>query len=38
MAKLPVTHMTLYKHGVGYLERRAELSGEAVELLSLIHI
>ena len=32
MAKLPVTHMTLYKHGVGYLERRAELGGEVVEL------
>ncbi len=29
---LPITHMTLYKHGVGFFERRAELSGEEVEL------
>lgn len=32
MATLPITHMTLYKHGVGFFERRAELSGEEVEL------
>jgi hypothetical protein len=32
MTNLPITHMTLYKHGVGFFERRAELSGEEVEL------
>jgi len=32
MAHLPITHMTLYKHGVGFFERRARLSGEEVEL------
>ena len=32
MTNLPITHMTLYKHGVGFFERRAELSGEQVEL------
>lgn len=32
MPHLPITHMTLYKHGVGFFERRAQLSGEAVEL------
>ena len=32
MANLPVRHMTLYKHGVGFFERRARLSGEEVEL------
>ena len=32
MMNLPITHMTLYKHGVGFFERRAELSGEEVEL------
>ncbi len=32
MKDLPITHMTLYKHGVGFFERRAELSGEEVEL------
>ena len=30
MTFLPITHMTLYKHGVGFFERRAKLSGEAV--------
>ncbi len=29
---LPITHMTLYKHGVGFFVRRAELSGEEVKL------
>ena len=29
---LPITHMTLYKHGVGFFQRRAQLSGEEVEL------
>jgi hypothetical protein len=32
MANLPITHMTLYKHGVGFFERRAKLSGEEVAL------
>jgi len=32
MVSLPITHMTLYKHGVGFFERRARLSGEEVEL------
>jgi len=32
MTHLPITHMTLYKHGVGFFERRAPVSGEEVEL------
>lgn len=32
MTTIPITHMTLYKHGVGYFERRARLSGEEVSL------
>ncbi len=32
MTNLPITHLTLYKHGVGFFERRAGLSGEEVEL------
>jgi hypothetical protein len=32
MTKMPITRMTLYKHGVGFFERRAEVSGEEVEL------
>jgi hypothetical protein len=32
MTDLPVTHLTLYKHGVGFFERRAKLAGEEVEL------
>lgn len=32
MTTLPITHMTLYKHGVGFFERRARLSGEQVSL------
>lgn len=32
MTTIPITHMTLYKHGVGYFERRARLSGEQVSL------
>lgn len=31
--QLPIRHMTLYKHGVGFFERRAQVSGERVELL-----
>jgi hypothetical protein len=32
MINVPITRMTLYKHGVGFFERRAELSGKEVEL------
>ncbi len=32
MSHLPITRMTLYKHGVGFFERRAHLSGEQIEL------
>ncbi len=32
MTTIPITHVTLYKHGVGYFERRARLSGEQVSL------
>jgi hypothetical protein len=32
MTMIPITHMTLYKHGVGYFERRARLSGEELSL------
>jgi hypothetical protein len=32
MTTLPITHVTLYKHGVGFFERRGEVSGEQVEL------
>ena len=32
MESLPITHITLYKHGVGFFERRAPLHGEEVEL------
>ncbi len=32
MTNIPITHMTLYKHGVGFFERRARLEGEKVEL------
>ncbi len=32
MTHLPITHMTLYKHGVGFFERRARFSGEEVAL------
>ena len=32
MAILPITHMTLYKHGVGFFERRARVEGEEVGL------
>jgi hypothetical protein len=32
MTNLPISHMTLYKHGVGFFERRAMFSGEKVEL------
>lgn len=29
---LPVVHMTLYKHGVGYFQRRGPVEGEAIKL------
>jgi hypothetical protein len=32
VTNLAITHLTLYKHGVGFFERRAQLTGEAVEL------
>ncbi len=32
MSNLPITHITLYKHGVGFFERRAQVSGEEVIL------
>ncbi len=30
--QLPITHITLYKHGVGFFERRGQVQGEAIEL------
>ena len=32
MSNLPIVHMTLYKHGVGYFQRRGPVSGEAIKL------
>ncbi len=32
MSTLPITRMTLYKHGVGFFERRASLTGEEASL------
>ena len=32
MSHLPIVHMTLYKHGVGYFRRRGPVEGEAVKL------
>ncbi len=32
MTTFPITRMTLYKHGVGFFERRARLTGEAISL------
>ncbi|MBN1262116.1 MAG: hypothetical protein JXB35_15670 [Anaerolineae bacterium] len=32
MTNLPITRMTLYKHGVGFFERRTRLRGEKVDL------
>lgn len=32
MTALPITRLTLYKHGVGFFERRAQLEGEAATL------
>lgn len=33
MNTLPITRMTLYKHGIGYYERRAKFSGSQVSLV-----
>ena len=32
MSHLPIVHMTLYKHGVGYFQRRGSVEGEAIKL------
>jgi len=32
MSVLPIEHITLYKHGVGYYRRRGSVTGEAVKL------
>ena len=32
MSNLPIVHMTLYKHGVGYFQRRGPIEGEAIRL------
>lgn len=32
MSQLPIVHMTLYKHGVGYFQRRGSVTGEALKL------
>lgn len=32
MSNLPIVHMTLYKHGVGYFQRRGPVDGEATRL------
>lgn len=32
MSHLPIIHMTLYKHGVGYFQRRGPISGEEIKL------
>jgi len=32
MSQLPIVHMTLYKHGVGFFRRRGTLDGESVKL------
>ncbi|MCB0155401.1 MAG: hypothetical protein KDF65_11450 [Anaerolineae bacterium] len=32
MTHLPITHMTLYKHGVGYYQRRGPVTGESLKL------
>ncbi len=33
MSKLPITHLTLYKHGVGFFQRSARIQAEQVKLL-----
>jgi hypothetical protein len=32
MSRLPIVHMTLYKHGVGFFQRRGSVDGEAIKL------
>ena len=32
MTELPINYLTLYKHGVGFFERRAQLEADKVEL------
>lgn len=32
MSLLPIKHMTLYKHGVGFFRRRGEVDGESLKL------
>jgi len=32
LTQLPIAHMTLYKHGVGYFRRRGPVEGEAIKL------
>jgi hypothetical protein len=32
MSKLPIVHMTMYKHGVGYFQRRGAVEGESLKL------
>ncbi|MBU0490342.1 MAG: hypothetical protein KKA73_19265 [Chloroflexi bacterium] len=32
MSTIPIVHMTLYKHGVGFFRRQADLAGEEVQL------
>jgi hypothetical protein len=32
MSNLPIVHMTLYKHGVGYFQRRGPIEGEEIRL------
>ncbi|MEA3334786.1 MAG: hypothetical protein U9R25_02680 [Chloroflexota bacterium] len=32
MTDIPISHLTLYKHGVGFFERRAKIDGESVSL------
>jgi hypothetical protein len=32
MSNLPIAHMTLYKHGVGYFRRREVVAGEEIKL------
>jgi len=33
MLKLPITRITLYKHGVGFYERRADIDDKEIELI-----
>lgn len=33
MSNLPIVHMTLYKHGVGYYRRQGPVDGESIQLV-----